>query len=172
MRILHAEGLELEPQREAHAGEMFAVLCDPALYEYENEPPASMEWLRERYRKLESRCSPDGREQWLNWVIRLPSAQLIGYVQATVQPDGRAAIAYVVGSEWWGRGLASRAVEAMIAELAANHGAHTVTAVFKRDNHRSRRLLERLGFAPATARLHALVEVEAGESLMQRDLAA
>src|SRR5262249_51785331 len=148
--IVQADGIVLEPQREAHAAEMFVVLGDPALYEYENEPPASLEWLRQRFRKLESRRSPDGREQWLNWVVRLPSSQLIGYVQATVHPDGRAAIAYVLGSAWWGRGLARRATEAMIAELAASHGARTLTAVFKQDNHRSRHLLERLGFAIAS----------------------
>lgn len=170
MRAIHADGLVLEPQREAHAEEMFAVLCDPAIYEYENEPPASVERLRERFRKLESRRSDDGRERWLNWVVRLPDSRLAGYVQATVHPDGRAAIAYVLASAWWDRGLGRRAVEAMIAELAASHGVHEVTAVLKRGNRRSRRLLERLGFSPAPAARRAELEVEAGEDLMQRDL--
>src|SRR5213592_2725081 len=59
-----------------------------SIYEYENEPPPSLEWLRARFTKLESRRSPNGREQWLNWVIRLPTSELIGYVQATLHPDG------------------------------------------------------------------------------------
>jgi RimJ/RimL family protein N-acetyltransferase len=147
---------------------MFAVLADPAIYEYENEPPPSVEWLRERFRKLESRRSPDGSQQWLNWVVRMPSGDLAGYVQATVHEDGRAAIAYVLASAWWGRGLASEAVTAMIGELAASHGARELTAVFKRDNHRSRRLLERLGFALASPRRHAELQAEADEVLMQR----
>ena len=125
---------------------MFAVLSDPAIYEYENEPPASLEALRRRYAALESRRSPDGREQWLNWVIRLPTGEPIGYVQATVYPDRRAAIAYELGSAWWGRGLARQAVEAMVAELVAQHGARRLTAVLKQRNVRSLRLLERLGF--------------------------
>ena len=78
MRILHPGVLALEPQTAAHAAEMFEVLSDPAIYEHENAPPASLEWLRTRFEKLESRKSGDGREQWLNWVIRLPSSELIG----------------------------------------------------------------------------------------------
>jgi hypothetical protein len=86
MRTLETAALTLEPQRAQHAAEMFAVLSDPAIYEYENQPPASLEALRRRYAALESRRSPDGREQWLNWVIRLPAGEPIGYVQATVYP--------------------------------------------------------------------------------------
>ncbi len=78
----------------------------PAIYEYENAPPASIEWLRARFTKLEARQSPDGSQQWLNWVIRLPTSELIGYVQATVHADGHAAIAYELCSQYWGRGLA------------------------------------------------------------------
>ncbi len=57
-------------------------------------------------------------------------------MQATVYPDRRAAIAYELGSAWWGRGLARRAVEAMVAELVAQHGARRLTAVLKQRNLR------------------------------------
>ena len=50
---------------------MFRVLSDPAIYEFENEPPESVERLRARYAYLEARRSPDGSQQWLNWVLRL-----------------------------------------------------------------------------------------------------
>ena len=162
--------ITLEPQTAAHAEEMFAVLSDPAIYEYENEPPRSLEWLRERFRKLESRRSPDGEEEWLNWVIRLSSGELIGYVQATVHRDGCAAIAYELASAYWGRGYARKAVEAMIGELVQNHGVRTLTAVFKRENQRSRRLLERLGFAPASAQRCLELAIEPDENLMQREM--
>ena len=149
MRTLETAALTLEPQRAQHADEMFTVLSDLAIYEYENQPPASLDALRRRYAALESRRSPDGREQWLNWVVRLPGGEPIGYVQATVYPDGRAAIAYELGSAWWGRGLARQAVEAMLAELVAQHGARRLTAVLKQRNLRSLHLLQRLGFEPA-----------------------
>src|SRR5205085_9214771 len=117
MRIIETARLTLEPQTVAHAQAMFAVLSDLRIYEHENEPPSSLEWLRARFARLESRQSPDGSEQWLNWVIRLPTSELAGYVQATVHADGRAAIAYVLASRYWGRGLATQAVIAMIQEL-------------------------------------------------------
>lgn len=169
MRVIEAAALTLEPQVAAHADAMFTVLGDPAIYEHENAPPPSVEWLRERYRKLESRRSGDGREQWLNWVIRLPSSELAGYVQATVHPDGHAAIAYELASRYWGRGIARAAVEAMIGELVASYGVRTLTAVLKRGNHRSLRFLERLGFTLAPSELRASRGVEADELLMQRD---
>ena len=151
MRLIHSGELCLEPQLAAHATEMFIVLSDPAIYEFENEPPSSLAWLTERYLRLESRRSADARQQWLNWVIRLPSGTLAGYVQATICPDARAAIAYVLSSKYWGQGLAQRAVRTMIIELAGHHGVRCFSAVLKRNNFRSSGLLERLGFVPATA---------------------
>src|SRR5947207_3014901 len=124
MNIIETEALTLEPQIAAHAEEMFVVLSDPAIYEYENEPPVSLEWLRERFRKLETRRSPDGKEQWLNWVIRLPNAKLIGYVQATVDENGHATIAYELGSQSWGLGYGRRSVQAMIATLNKQYHVH------------------------------------------------
>ena len=166
VRVITTDTLTLEPQVAAHADRMFQVLSDPAIYEYENEPPQSVEWLRERYRKLETRTSPDGREQWLNWVIRLPTSELIGYVQATVHPDGRAAIAYELASRYWGRGLGQLATRTMLAELGDRYGVRSFSAVLKRANHRSARMLERLGFTLASPEQHAALAVEPDEILM------
>lgn len=166
--IVPASDLALEPQTAAHAPEMFEVLSDPALYEHEGEPPASPEWLRARYERLESRRSPDGREAWLNWVVRLPGSGLAGCVQATVDERGVATIAYVLASRHWGRGLARRAVEAMMAELEAQHGVSRFAAVLKRDNRRSMRLLERLGFVTGSAQAHQDAGVDADEAFMQK----
>ena len=46
----------------------------------------------------------DGSEHWLNWVLRLASGEAIGYVQATVEPSGRAFVAYVLGKPMVGTG--------------------------------------------------------------------
>ena len=170
MRTLETAALTLEPLTVRHADEMFAVLGDPAIYEYENEPPPSVEWLSARFARLESRRSADGREQWLNWVIRLPGSGLIGYVQATVHANGHAAIAYELASAWWGRGLASEAVRAVIGELVQRYGARSLGAVLKRDNQRSLRLLQRLGFTLASPDAHVQHRVEPGELLMERAL--
>jgi RimJ/RimL family protein N-acetyltransferase len=169
MRTIAAGNVVLEPQVAAHAQEMFVVLGDPAIYEHENEPPPSVEWLRERFARLESHESADGTQICLNWVLRLPTVGLIGYVQATVFPTGRAAIAYVLASKYWGRGMAHEACQAMLAELAQHYRVVTVYAIFKRRNVRSARLLERLGFAPASAKSIG-ADLEPDELLMLREL--
>jgi ribosomal-protein-alanine N-acetyltransferase len=172
MRTLWAGNLVLEPQVAAHAEEMFVVLSDPAIYEFENEPPWSVNEVREHFAELESRTSPNGREQWLNWVVRLPGSQLAGYVQATVCPQGSATIAYEFSSAHWGRGYARQSLEAMIAELARAYAVTRLSAVLKKENHRSLRLLQRLGFTMASREEHESREVERNEHLMVKTLHA
>ena len=118
LRTLATDGLVLEPLTAAHAEAMFALLADPALYRYIDEaPPPDVEYLRARYARLETRASPDGRQHWLNWVVRLPEQPPLGYVQATVLDNGSAWVAYLLGSEHQGRGHATRATAAMLAHL-------------------------------------------------------
>jgi [ribosomal protein S5]-alanine N-acetyltransferase len=168
MRTLQTPRLVLAPQLAAHAEAMFEVLSDPLIYEFENAPPRSLDWLRERFVKLETRRSGDGLEHWLNWVVCERGGGPIGYVQATVQADGRAYVAYELGSAHWGRGLGREAVAAMIEELAARYGVHTVQAIFKRANFRSRRLLEALGFAAPSAQALQHFALDADEEGLQR----
>lgn len=170
MRVLSAPRVALEPQTVAHADAMFVVLSDPAIYEYENEPPPSLMWLCERFARLESRQSADGREQWLNWVIRMPTSELAGFVQSTVHANGVADIAYVLSSAYWGRGLAQEAVETMIAELVSHYHVRALRAVFKNANDRSKRLLERLGFAFPSPEQDIEYEIEPDELLMILDV--
>jgi ribosomal-protein-alanine N-acetyltransferase len=146
MNRVDAGTLVLEPQLSAHAAEMFEVLSDPAIYEFENSPPVSAVWLAERFARLESRASPDGTEQWLNWVIRLPTGALAGYVQATIASDGTAHIAYELGSRFWRQRIGSAAVRAMLAELDSAYGVQTFAATLKERNYRSLALLRSLGF--------------------------
>jgi RimJ/RimL family protein N-acetyltransferase len=161
----------LEPQVEAHAAAMFVVLSDPAIYAFENAPPPSLDWLQTRFRRLETRQSPDGRQRWLNWVIRLPSGDLAGYVQATVLASGIALVAYELSSAHWRQGLGSCAVSAMLAELASAHGVTLALAVLKARNFRSLGLLEHLGFRPANPDGCAAAGPEADEIVMAKTLA-
>lgn len=167
MRVIETPRLTLEPLTVSHAEEMFRVLSDPAIYEFENQPPESVAALSLRYQRLESRVSPDGTERWLNWVIRRRGFQLIGYVQATLSSSGRAAIAYELSSEFWRQGFGLEATQAMITELTEAHAVRELTAVLKRENFRSLGLLERLGFVPAQADLLVQCQVDPDEALMQ-----
>lgn len=165
---LRAGPLRLEPLQPAHAPEMFELLQDPALYEFENQPPTSLAWLQARYARLAAGRSDDGRETWLNWIVRLPSGEAAGYVQATVMQGGSAYLGYEIASRHWRRGIASTALRAVMDELAQRHGVQVVLAVLKAANHRSLGLLRHLGFSD-TAPLKAVrADCSSDEIVMHR----
>ncbi len=168
MRTLQTAVCTLEPQVAGHAGEMFALLGDPAIYEFENAPPASESGLRDRYARLEARQSDDGSQLWLNWVVRLASGELAGYVQATVIGNGVSFVAYELASRFWRQGIGRAAVTAMAHELVDRYGVHTLVAVLKAANFRSHGLLVRLGFRPASAEQAIQWNAEPDERVMIR----
>lgn len=146
MSAIAGEGVTLEPQLASHAAELYAAISDPSLYEFiDNKEPASEDALRERLTKLETRLSPDGTEHWLNWVVRNPAGEMVGYVQATVTPDHCAEIAYVLGRAHWRKGYAHAACVAMISELRSNYGVTRLTATLDPANDASLALLRKLG---------------------------
>jgi len=152
MQTLRTEHLLLEPLRREHAPAMFPLLQDPTLYTWvDHGPPPLLEHLDGRYARLQQRRSPDGREQWLNWIVfalQAP-AQPMGVVQATVLAGGRAWVAYEFAAPYRGRGHAREAVQAMLAELAASFGVQRFQATVEAQNQRSIHLLQRLGFHEA-----------------------
>ena len=164
MRDLHAKDLVLEPLRVAHAGAMFEVLRDPALYRHlDYGPPPSVEHLRGVYERLERRKSPDGADRWLNWIVRPRGGAPMGFVQATVHPGGSAWIAYVISTVHQRQGIATRATRTMIDHLVVEYGVKRLLASVEADNTPSIRLLERLGFALAgadAAKGHVLTPTE------------
>jgi RimJ/RimL family protein N-acetyltransferase len=170
MNTLIAALCSLEPQEASHACEMFKVLSDPAIYEFENEAPQSEAWLVARFKRLESRRSPDGTELWLNWVVRLLSGELAGYVQATVLEDGLCYLAYELSSKYWRKGLGRSAVTAVLQELGSSYQVGKVVAVLKTRNFRSHALLLNLGFSHASEEVISLVKPEADEVLMLKFL--
>jgi [ribosomal protein S5]-alanine N-acetyltransferase len=171
MRPFDTARLRLEPQVAGHAPAMFEVLSDPAIYEFENEPPPSVAWLVDRYGRLESRQSPDGSEAWLNWVVRLPGGELAGTVQATVlSEDGLALVAYELASRHWRQGIGREAVSGLLDELALQYGATHFAAILKCANYRSAGLLRCLGFSAGPPSLVERFEVLPDEMLMHRAL--
>lgn len=142
VEVIRTPRLTLEPLTVARAPAMFSLLSDPLLYTYlDFSPPPSLEHLQRVYATLERRISPDGTEQWLNWIV-VRDAAPIGFVQATLYADGSANVAYVLARAHWGQGYAHEAVEAMLAHLSDRKFFATV----EQANARSVRVLERLGF--------------------------
>ena len=142
--------LRLDPLRVADAAEMAGVLSAPELYEVIGGTPPTAAELTGQYGRQVGGSSADGTEQWLNWVVRVDGAA-VGYVQATVHPDARASVAWVVGLPWQGRGYATAAARAMLAELAAR-GVTRVEAWIAPGHRPSELVAQRLGLVP-TGRL-------------------
>ena len=146
--MIASDQIKLEPLTAAHAQELFPLLVDSQLYQYiADSPPNSIAALADRYLRLESRCSPDGLQQWLNWAIRrLSDSQCVGYLQATIHPDNTADFAFVLGTRFWGLGLARDASLLALHSLFTEFAVKTVFATTDQRNLRSSGLLARLGF--------------------------
>lgn len=117
---LDADGIVLEPLRVDHAPEMTAVLDDTRLHRWVGGGPATVEQLHARYARQVRGRSADGRQAWLNWVVRSTDGAALGYVQATVEAgDGTATahVAWVVGIPHQGAGAATRAAASMVGWL-------------------------------------------------------
>ncbi|MFI2714605.1 GNAT family N-acetyltransferase [Micromonospora sp. NPDC018662] len=168
--------LLLLPLSVAHAEEMAAVLADPALHTFIGGEPATPAALRARYERLVA-GSPDPTESWCNWVIQLRAdGGLAGFVQATVTGSDRpprhaatagaravghrhldeaepvpvgtvAEIAWVVGTPWQGRGIATEAARGMTGWLG-RRGVRTLVAHIHPDHRASAAVASACGLAP------------------------
>lgn len=147
---LRTARLDLLPLAVAHAEEMAAALSDPVLHTYIGGAPSSPDALRTRYERLVA-GSPDASVTWLNWVLRLRAdGCLAGTVQATVADDrGIAEIAWVVGTPWQGRGLASEAAQEVVAWLGRRSPVvRTVVAHIHPGHHASAAVASAAGLFP------------------------
>ena len=146
-RLFETERLRLEPLRVSHATELFELFSDDRMYLFvPQQPPATLAALTKRFALLETRRSPDGGEDWLNWALRSKAdGACVGCVQVTIRPDHRAQLAYELGVPYWGRGFATEACSCVIEALFAD-GMSEIRADLDTRNLASMRLLERLGF--------------------------
>jgi len=111
--------LFLEPLVASHAAVLYAALQDPKLYRFiPQDPPPSPHDLEARYGALSVRHSPNGREAWLNWVLRQRATGIyIGTVEATVHVDLTAMLAHMVFPSFWRQGYATEACRRVLVHL-------------------------------------------------------
>ncbi|HEY7100360.1 MAG TPA: GNAT family N-acetyltransferase [Mycobacteriales bacterium] len=138
--------IQLEPLRVADAAEMVQVLGAPELYSYIGGRPPTLGELTEQYRRQVVGRSVDGREEWLNWVVRVDGTA-VGYVQATVHEGARAVVAWVIGLPWQGRGYATTAAVELVGLLRAR-GVRRIEAYIVPGHVGSERVAERIGLTP------------------------
>ena len=169
MQPMESSALRLEPLVAAHADEMFAPLSAAAIYDYmPGQPPLSAAALRERYARLEKGRSADGRQQWLNWIVRLNSGRCAGFVQATIYPRRTGDFAFAFAPTYWGQGVAFEACQAALPYLFRALRVTTLFATVDPRNARSIRLLLRLGFEEVTPAEYPHGEVEPDDRVFSR----
>lgn len=153
----------LVPIRVEDAAEMAEVLGAPELYEFIGGRPPMEAELTARYARQVIGHSPDGRQDWYNWVIRLRAdGRAVGTAQATVVEEGRHAdVAWIVGLPWQHQGYGSEAATALVQWLVAR-GTPYVTAHVHPEHHASATVAARAGLT-ATGRLDG-----DGEQVWQR----
>ncbi|ARF52821.1 GNAT family N-acetyltransferase [Streptomyces gilvosporeus] len=146
--------LDLLPLHVEHAEEMATVLSDPALHTFIGGSPDTPQALRSRYQRMTA-GSPDPAVSWLNWVIRLRDETcLTGTVQATLSPSSHspmAEIAWVVGTPWQGRGIATEATRGLIDWLS-QQPVQTVIAHIHPQHRASAAVATAAGLTPTTER--------------------
>jgi len=94
--------------------------------------------------------SPDGRQGWLNWVLRDAAGAPAGTVQATLT-GSEAELAWVLGTAHQGRGYASEAAIA-VRDWLRTQGVEAFTAHIHPDHAASAGVARRLGLVPTAVR--------------------
>ncbi|RVU28147.1 N-acetyltransferase [Streptomyces antnestii] len=149
-QVISTRQLDLLPLHVEHAEEMAAVLSDPALHTFIGGAPDTPQALRSRYERMTA-GSPDPAVSWLNWVTRLRDEScLTRTVQATVGPSGHglvAEIAWVVGTPWQGRGIATEAARGLVDWLSGQP-VHTVIAHIHPEHRASAAVATAAGLTP------------------------
>ncbi len=138
--------LVLSPLRVADAPAMVPLLADERMYEFTGGRPPTLDELTDRYERLVVGRSGDGSELWFNWIVRLRDGAVpVGVVQATVAPDHTTAdVAWEIGVEWQGRGLAGEAAVELVRWLTAE-GVARISANVHPDHVASQRVAARAG---------------------------
>lgn len=131
----------------ADTAALFELESDPQVTRYLGRAP--MPSLEATARRIESFRTQFDTRQALQWgVVPRPDGPLIGTcVFWHLRPAHyRAEIGYMLSPAWWGQGVMSEVVAAVLDFGFATMGLHSVDAQIDPANAASRRLLEKLGF--------------------------
>ena len=141
--ILQTDRLILQPQTQADAPALFAVLSDPEAMRFWNRPAISrLAVVEELVREQQAAVAQDLCRYWT--VVRSGSA--IGSIDLSLIQDGSAEMGFLLRPDHWGMGLASEAVGAVAAHGLTALGLTRLAAVAQTENRAAARVLEKNGF--------------------------
>lgn len=145
--VLHTERLLLRAVTPGDAADMFRIMRDPRVTRYFGSAP--MVSLNEAAQRID-RINLAWQEQaGVRWAItQRGSGQLLGTCGywRLVKPHSWAEIGYELAPEWWGQGIVTEAIGAVLQFGFTTMALHRVEAQIHPANVGSRRVLEKLGF--------------------------
>lgn len=145
--LIETENLVLEPTVEKHAPFLLPLLQDESLYRFIPQNPPSFESLQKLYKAWSARTSPDGKEIWLNWMVRhRATGDYMGHFQAGFDEKNGFVIAYTLGTAYQRKGYATEGLRGVIEFLHTKMKARSIKAWVDTRNEPSIRLVKRLGF--------------------------
>jgi RimJ/RimL family protein N-acetyltransferase len=159
--------LTIEPLALSHAAQLHAAIDHAEVGRFlAGRAVTALDALHARIARITA-GSPHAGERWWNFAVLLRADRtIIGQLEATSYGDW-GEIAYLFGPRWWGHGLASEAAHWLVHHLAAA-GSHELWAAVHPDNERSKRLLARVGFAPAASPARPLASFDPGDAVFVR----
>lgn len=139
--ILRTKRLELRPLVVGDAGDVHRFLSDSQVMRYWSSGPHVDIAETERY--IVGNCEGGTHE---SWAITESGGPAIGWVNVGERRPGVYETGYILGADWWGRGLAREALSAAIDHVFGTLGARRIFADTDPDNAASIAMLEGLGF--------------------------
>ena len=142
--VLTTERLVLREPTTADAVQILVFRGDPEVQRFNDEPLCDVAEAEAFVDFLRSGCAADQRRHWAIWYEGIVVG-LMG-LHSWHHHHRRAELGYDMARSHWGRGIALEAGRAVITFGFGPMALHRIEAHTIADNHRSVRLLERLGF--------------------------
>ena len=141
--------IAFEPLKKEHAEKVFESFSDERIYEYIPLSRYDTQGkLEDRFIELSLKGPGDGSTIWLNWMLKEKAInQYVGWVQATIYDNGKAALAYVIFPKYWKQGYAKEACDSIIDHIFSAYSIESIYIEVDTRNTASIRLADRLGFA-------------------------
>ncbi len=146
---LETERFTLRPLTRSDAGGLLAHFRDPQVTEFMDIEP--LETLGQAQDVVAWATELRAAGQGVRWAVRTRDSQRLigtcGFNGLEFRRGRRGEVAYDLAVTWWGRGVMSEVLPAVIGFGFETLGLRRIEAMVTAGNERSTRLLERLGFA-------------------------
>lgn len=158
---LTTERLVLRELLPSDAADVLVFRGDPEVQKYDDPPIQTVQQAADFIEEMRQACASQEQQSWA--ITRNGSDTVIGLVSLQYpgrrgdQYHRRAEVGYGIARAYWGQGIGSEAVRAVVHYGFAQLGLNRIYARTIADNFESVRLLEKLGFVrEGTQRQHSL----------------